>query len=161
MIDVVTIAALLCSALVAGFLFAFAVVAMPGLSALGDRAYLDAFRALDRVVQDRQPLFLAVWAGSALLPAVAAVTRLLSDDGPVLGLLIAAAVLALVGVQLPTVAVNIPLNNRVQALDVDALDAAGAERERRAFESRWTRWNAVRTVAAAVVVLLLALALAG
>ncbi|MCV2488226.1 DUF1772 domain-containing protein [Geodermatophilus sp. YIM 151500] len=160
-VDPIVLAAVLCCALVAGLLFAFAVVVMPGLGGLGDSEYLRAFRAVDGVIQRGQPLFITVWAGSAILPLVAVVVRLLSDSGPMLGLLVAAAALSLIGVHAPTVAVNVPLNNRLQAVDVGALDAAGTERERRAFEPRWRRWNAVRTVAAAVVVLLLALALTG
>ena len=54
-----SIAVLLCS-LTAGFLFAFAVVVMPGLKALDDAAYLRAFQLMDGVIQDRQPLFMAM-----------------------------------------------------------------------------------------------------
>jgi hypothetical protein len=38
---------LLCS-LVAGFVFAFAVVVMPGIQTLSDRDYLRAFKVMDR-----------------------------------------------------------------------------------------------------------------
>ena len=54
------------------------------------------------------------------------------------------------------------MNNEIQKLDLDATDdvACGAARE--AFEGRWNRWNAVRTVVstfvtAALLVLLLRL----
>jgi len=73
-------------------------------------------------------------------------------------LLIGAAGVYLLGVQLPTVAINVPLNNRLQALDLDDLDTAVLRTEREAFEGRWNRWNAIRTVVACVsVVALLAL----
>lgn len=39
----------LCS-LVAGFLFAFALVVMPGLESLGDRPFVRAFQVVDRVI---------------------------------------------------------------------------------------------------------------
>jgi uncharacterized membrane protein len=92
---------------------------------------------------------------------LAVVVRLLSEGGPVPGLLVAGAAVSVVGVHLPTVAVNIPLNNRLQAVDVGVLDGSAAERVRVGFESRWTRWNLARTVASVVAVLLLVLALAG
>lgn len=57
--------ALLCS-LVAGFLFAFAIVVMPGIGALNDLDFLKAFRAIDLVIQKNQPVFIIVWIGSAL-----------------------------------------------------------------------------------------------
>jgi len=62
---VVLVAAALCG-LVAGFLFGFAVVAMPGLTNLGDREFIRAFQVMDRVIQDRQPLFMVVWVGSVV-----------------------------------------------------------------------------------------------
>jgi uncharacterized membrane protein len=37
--------------LVAGFLFAFAAVIMPGIRSLGDRAFIRAFQVIDRVIQ--------------------------------------------------------------------------------------------------------------
>ena len=45
----VGLSALLCS-LVAGFVFAFATVAMPGISSLGDRDFLRAFKVMDLVI---------------------------------------------------------------------------------------------------------------
>jgi uncharacterized membrane protein len=54
------LAAFLCS-LVAGFLFAFAVVIMPGISPLDDRGFIRAFQLIDRVIQNNQPLFMLVW----------------------------------------------------------------------------------------------------
>lgn len=54
---------LLCS-LVAGFLFAFAVVIMPGIKNLDDGDFLSSFRAMDGVIQNSQPLFIMVWVGS-------------------------------------------------------------------------------------------------
>jgi uncharacterized membrane protein len=51
---VLALAALLCS-LVSGFLFAFAVVIMPGIRNLGDREFLRAFQAIDGVIQRGNP----------------------------------------------------------------------------------------------------------
>ena len=47
------LAAFLCS-LVAGFLFAFAIVIMPGIGSLNDREFLRAFQVMDRVIQNNQ-----------------------------------------------------------------------------------------------------------
>jgi uncharacterized membrane protein len=66
------VATFLCS-LVAGFLFAFAVVVMPGIRSLDDGAFIRAFQTVDRVIQDNQPLFVLVWVGSVLAVLVAAV----------------------------------------------------------------------------------------
>ena len=55
-LPVLVLATFLCS-LVAGLLFAFAVVVMPGLRSLDDGGFIRAFQAIDRVIQNNQPLF--------------------------------------------------------------------------------------------------------
>ena len=54
---VLVLTTFLCS-LVAGFLLAFAVVAMPGIKSLNDRDFLKAFQAMDRIIQKQTtPLY--------------------------------------------------------------------------------------------------------
>jgi len=67
---VLILATLLCS-LVAGFLFAFATVVMPGIKKLSDRDFIRAFQVIDGVIQNNQPVMVAVWMGS-ILAAIAA-----------------------------------------------------------------------------------------
>lgn len=116
-------AAFLC-ALTAGFLFAFAVVVMPGLSPLADDDYLRAFQLLDGVIQNGHPLFMLMWVGSMAAVVVALVLALMGLSGAPRLLVVGAAALYLLGVQHPTVAINIPLNNAVQELEIDELGGA-------------------------------------
>lgn len=156
---IVAVAVFFCS-LTAGFLFAFAVVVMPGLRALDDAAYLRAFQVVDGVIQDNQPLFLLVWVGSIAAALGAVIAGFGSLAGLDRALVVGAGLLWLVGVQLPTMGVNVPLNGRVKALDVDALDPGALREARRAFEPRWNRWNAARTGLGTLAVLLLIVFLA-
>lgn len=155
-------AALMLCSLTAGFLFAFAVVVMPGITKLDDEAYLRAFQVMDGIIQDNSPLFIVMWAGSVVAMLAVLVLGVGAEglSGSARALLVGAALLYLGGVQLPTAVVNIPLNNRVQGLHLDQLDASTAERERGMFEARWNRWNIVRTVVAIVAVLMLVTAVA-
>jgi len=153
------LAAFLCS-LVAGFLFAFSVVVMPGLKGLDDRAFLEVFRTIDGVIQRGDPLFGVVWIGSALALIAALVLGLGQLAGPEKGLLALATGIYLLGVQLPTVAIHIPLNNELQALDVAGADAETVRRARRRFEPRWNRWNRIRTALAALTTAMLLVVLA-
>jgi uncharacterized membrane protein len=145
----VLVSALLCS-LVAGFLFAFAVVIMPGIRNLDDGGFLRAFQVIDGVIQKGQPLFILVWVGSALSVLATAVLGVWSLNGANRALLIAAAVMFLGCVQLPTFAINVPMNNTVQRLELGSMDAAARTRVRSDFEARWNQWNAFRTVVAMV-----------
>ncbi|HKK93190.1 MAG TPA: serine hydrolase [Longimicrobiales bacterium] len=157
----VVVALFLCS-LTAGFLFAFAVVVMPGIRKLDDASYLRAFQVMDGIIQNNSPLFIVMWVGSvvAMLSVLVLGLGVGGLSGVTRALLVGAAALYLGGVQVPTATVNIPLNNRVQALDVDQLDAPTAERERDTFEARWNRWNVIRTVVAIVTVVMLLTAMA-
>lgn len=148
------LATLLCS-LVAGFLFAFSVVVMPGIKKLNDREYLRAFQVMDGIIQNNQPLFIFVWVGSVLALIVTVALGMDRLDGVERMLIVLATVIYLLGVQLPTITVNVPLNNRLQTLDVDAVDEASRKRARAEFESRWNRWNKIRTVLSSLVSLLL------
>lgn len=139
-----TLATLMCS-LVAGFLFAFAVVVMPGIRSLNDKAFIRAFRVMDRVIQNNQPVFMLVWIGSVFVLIASAAIGFGQLDATGRSLIVGATLTYLLGVQLPTITINVPLNNRLQRLEIDSLDEAALQAARHAFEPRWNRWNLVRT----------------
>ena len=151
---VLVLSAFLC-ALVAGFLFAFAIVIMPGIKKLADGEFIRAFQVMDRIIQNNQPIFLLVWLGSAVVLIVALALGFARLDGPGLILLTIATLFYLFGVQLPTVIVNVPLNNKLQTLDVEKTDDAGLRSARDEFEPRWNQWNSIRTVISSLVSLIL------
>lgn len=148
------LAAFLCT-LVAGFLFAFAVVVMPGIRKLEDGTFIRAFQVIDGVIQANQPLFVLVWLGSIVAVIAAAALGFSQLDPAGSWLLVLAALAYLLGVQAPTGIINIPLNNRLQALDVEAMEAPARSAARQAFEGRWNRSNLARTVISCLVSLLL------
>lgn len=151
---VLILATFLCS-LVAGFLFAFATVVMPGIKTLNDREFIRAFQVIDGVIQNNQPLFVAVWMGS-VLAAVAAIGLGFGQlDGAQRLLLILAPLTYILGVQLSTFTINVPLNNRLQALNVDAMDEVALKAARLDFEPSWNRWNFIRTPFAGLASVLL------
>lgn len=151
------LATLLCS-LVAGFLFAFAVVVMPGIGSLGDREFIKAFQVIDGIIQRNQPIFVLVWAGSVVVLVVAAVLGFGRLEGAGRLLLVFAALAYLFGVQLPTATINVPLNNKLQDLDLDVANETAQKAAREDFELSWNRWNSIRTVFATLAAALLMLA---
>jgi uncharacterized membrane protein len=125
------LAAQLCTGLVAGLLFGFAVAVMPGLRAADDHTFVVTMQRINVAIVN--PLFLLVFLGAPALAVVVGVV-----DGSAWAW--AGAGLAIVTL-LITFAANIPLNN--------ALDAAGPEavsEARQHFEKAWVIWNNVRTV---------------
>jgi uncharacterized membrane protein len=152
---VVLVLATLLSSLVAGFLFAFAAVVMPGIRSLDDGAFIRAFQVIDRVIQNYQPLFVLVWVGSVLSLIAAAVMGVWQLGGANRVIVIVAALVSVFGVHAPTVRINIPLNNQLQRFDTSTMNETTRKRARGDFESRWNRWNVFRTTCASFVVVML------
>ncbi|MGB3518864.1 MAG: DUF1772 domain-containing protein [Elainellaceae cyanobacterium] len=140
-----TLATLLCS-LVAGFVLAFAIVVMPGIRNLDDHDFLQAFKAIDRVIQTNQPIFSLVWLGSILGLVTAALIGMVQFDGVNRLLIGTAAAIYLLGVQLPTFTINVPLNNQLQMQKLDAMTDLALREVRVNFEPRWIQWNSIRTI---------------
>ena len=146
---VLILATLLCS-LTAGFVLAFALVVMPGIRSLNDREFIRAFQVIDGVIQNGQPIFMLVWLGSvvALVTSIVLGIGQLDETGRLL--IISAALIYLLGVQLPTFTINVPLNNKLQTLDVDTMNEATLKAARKDFEPRWILWNSIRTAFASL-----------
>jgi uncharacterized membrane protein len=128
---------------------------MPGIRNLNDKAFIRAFQVIDRVIQNNQPVFIFVWIGSILILIITTVLGIGQLQGIDLVLLIAATLLYLFGVQLPTILINVPLNNKLQTVEVESIDVTEANQARQVFEPRWNRSNNIRTVLASMTTLLL------
>ena len=155
--QIALIAATLLVALVAGFVLAFALVAMPGLGTLGDREFLRGFQVIDRVIQNTPPMFMLVWVGSVLATLACGVLGFGQTEGMDRLLLVGAVRIYLFGVQLPTATINVPLNNQLQTLQLETLSEAELAQARKDFEPRWNRANIFRTYAATLAALMLIL----
>ena len=150
---------LLCS-LVAGFLFSYAIVVMPGLSSLNDREFIRAFQVTDLVIQNRQPLFMLTWIGSIISLLNVVLISLASSAILDSWLLILISAVYLFGVQGITIAIHIPLNNHIQKLAVEELNDEALTDERVTFERKWNYFNIIRTSLSIFVSLKLLIVLA-
>ena len=145
------LAILLC-ALVSGLLLGFAVVVMPGIAKLSDKDFLLAFKHMDGIIQKNQPLFMLVWVGSIISVLASVILGTMNLSGQEALLLWIGCGWYLVGVQLPTIAFNIPLNNTIQAIKIDKLNELELTNSRVNFEAKWNRWNRIRTINGIVAV---------
>lgn len=150
----VLVSALLCS-LVAGLVLAFSIVVIPGIRTLGHHDYLNSFKAIDRVIQNNQPIFMFVWVGSALVLLASAVLGIWRLEGLDRVLLVVACAIYLLGVQVPTATINIPLNNHLQSQNLDTMPEYEVMATAENFDSRWLRWNTIRTVIAILTTMML------
>ncbi|MFE9959660.1 DUF1772 domain-containing protein [Micromonospora sp. NPDC005299] len=126
--------------LTAGLFAAFAYAVMPGLARVDDRAFVAGMRSINQAILNG---WFALCFGGALVCALAAVLLHLPAGrrGPlpwlIAGLVLYVLVLAV------TAAVNVPLNDRLEAGAARLADPAEL---RATFESAWVRGNVVRAV---------------
>ncbi|ADB35956.1 conserved hypothetical protein [Kribbella flavida DSM 17836] len=152
---ILTLAALLGTALMGGVFFAFGTAVMGSLQRMPAGQGATAMNLINVRIQN--PLFLLVFVGTALVCLALAVLAFVRDT-PGRWWLVAGAALYLIGVVVVSFAINIPLNDQLAA--VDPASAAGAA-EWSAYLAKWNPANNLRAVACALGVLAFGLALAG
>jgi len=133
-------------ALVTGFVFTYAVIVMPGLAKLTDKEFIRAFQVTDELIQNNQPIFMIVWVGSVISVISTLIVSLMGPYSVETVLVIIAGFVYLLGVQGLTVLVHLPLNRRIQTVNVEEWDASALREERLLFETRWIRFNWIRTL---------------
>lgn len=142
--------------LVAGLLFSFSVAIVPALRLLKPKVHLEIMQKIN--VKILNPVFMLSFLGpSFLLPLAAFLYR----SAAAFPLLLASAVLYLIGVTGVTIAGNAPLNYRLDRVKLDQCNDTEAERIRQEFNgagAAWMRLHSVRTIAsiAATVLVLIA-----
>ena len=143
---------LLCS-LVTGFILTYAIVVMPGLSKLDDKEFIKAFQVTDGIIQNNQPIFILIWVGSIISVLITIIISIFT-----LGLLeawkiIFVSLVYLIGVQAITIIIHLPLNRRIQKIDINSTNLQSLNEERKNFETKWNYFNNIRTVIAFLVTL--------
>ncbi|WP_018656215.1 DUF1772 domain-containing protein [Actinomadura flavalba] len=136
-----------------GTFFGFSVGVMPGLNATPGAVAIAAMQGMNQRIQN--PVFLLAFLFAPVAAIAAGIVLLTLDRRAAALLFFAAAAVYVVGALVPTMAVNVPMNDALDALTIPA-DAAEAARAWNDYAGRWTAWNHVRGAASAGSVLLLA-----
>ena len=143
---------LLCS-LVTGFILTYAIVVMPGLSKLDDKEFIKAFQVTDGIIQNNQPIFILIWVGS-IISVVSTIIISIFTLGILEGWkIIFVSLVYLIGVQAITIIIHLPLNRRIQKIDINSTNLQSLNEERKNFETKWNYFNNIRTVIAVLVTL--------
>jgi uncharacterized membrane protein len=145
-------AAAIGSGIVGGVFYAFSSFVMPALARIPAEQGIDAMKSINVVVINRS--FMAVFMGTAILSVVLAGYSLIRPGSPGSAHALIGAALYLVGSIGVTMIFNVPMNNRLEA--VDALRAANYWPD---YIDTWTRWNHVRAAASTLASVLFIAAL--
>ncbi|QKW36126.1 DUF1772 domain-containing protein [Actinomadura sp. NAK00032] len=134
---------LIMAAGMAGTFFGFSTGVMPGLNAARPGSAIDAMQGINQKIQN--PLFVAMFMLVPVLAAAAGVLLLTLDQKSAAILFFAAAGVYFLGALVPSFAVNIPMNNDLDAASIPK-DMAEAAKLWSDYSGRWTAWNTVRAV---------------
>lgn len=129
--------------LMAGVFFAFSVFVMSALAQLPPSQGIAAMQAIN--VKVLNPLFMAVFMGTAATCLILVVSALWKWHQPGAVFLLIGGLLYLIGTFGVTVAFNVPMNDALASVRPHS---SGAARLWAAYVAGWTAWNHVRTVAA-------------
>ena len=158
-LDIFLILSILSCSLVTGFIVTYAVIVMPGLSTLDDSEFISAFKVKDRVIQKNQPIFMCKWLGSIISVLGVVFFSIVSLELRGAWLTILCGLVYLLGVQGVTVSVHLPLNNKIQKLNLHELSNQCLKEEGANFGGTWNFYNKIRTVIAFSVYMLFLLIL--
>ena len=136
-----------------GFILTYAIVVMPGLSKLDDKEFIKAFQVTDGIIQNNQPIFILIWVGS-IISVVSTIIISIFTLGILEGWkIIFVSLVYLIGVQAITIIIHLPLNRRIQKIDINSTNLQSLNEERKNFETKWNYFNNIRTVIAFLVTL--------
>ncbi|TXL89063.1 DUF1772 domain-containing protein [Streptomyces sp. IB2014 016-6] len=135
--------AVISTGLYAGMMLIFLTGIMPALARLTDGEFVVAMRRINEEVP--RGLFLLLFLAEVAFP-VAALAVPVDDRSDTQWWLLLAGLICVVVNHLVTVAGNIPLNNALASSGAASGAATPDSAVRAAFEGRWNRFHAVRTV---------------
>ena len=145
---------LLHSGAIFGFFFAWVCSTMWGLDAAEPNVAISAMQAMNASV--RNPVFAQAFFGTPLLLLATAFVALTSKKRRAALFFGSGGLLYVLGAMTPTMAFNVPLNETLAMVETP-LAAARAHGVWRDYSVPWQLWNALRAVAAGIVLLLVGL----
>jgi uncharacterized membrane protein len=138
----------------AGLFFAFSISVMPGLDAIRADQAIPAMQSINQKIQNA--VFLPVFIFAPIAPAVTGVLLLIHGQKTAGIIFLVAAAIYVLGAFVSTVAVNIPMNDDLDAAQVPT-SAQEAARLWSDYSTRWTRWNHLRAASSLASLLITSL----
>ena len=138
--------AVLLNALSTGFFFAWSVSVILGTKKVGDFTYLETMQNINREILN--PLFFIVFFGSLI--ALVLNVYLQFNNKPVFWFVLASAIIYLIGTFGITAFGNVPLNNELEALNINQLSVTELKNFRTYYEGSWNQYHNIRTVASMI-----------
>ena len=154
--SLVLLCAVILTGLSAGLFYAWLVSVIPGTKRIGGSAYLETMQSINRAILN--PAFFLIFFGTIIFLTIGSVYQFNADKTTFWFMLMAslAYLLGTIGV---TGLGNVPLNNQLDALNLDDLSSQKILEFRNYYESKWNRLHLIRTIFAVLAFLLSVVAL--
>ena len=155
--NIVLFLAVVTTALSAGLFYAWTISVVPGLKNITTRSYLEAFQSMNRAIIN--PWFFIIFFGSLILMILSAYFQFRVQLNHTFWLIVGGTIFYLIGVIGITMFGNVPLNETLDAANINALNTDELESLRVSIESKWNRLNVIRTLFAVLSFIILLLGL--
>lgn len=133
------------SGLIAGLLYAWTVSVIPGTRRVDHSTYITTMQSINKAILN--PAFVVPYMGLPVLLVAAAVVQFRAGDTRRGALLTGAAVTYVLGVLGVTIGGNVPLNDALDAFDLNGSNEQAVADRRQSYETPWNRWHHLRTAA--------------
>lgn len=135
--------AVLLTGLSAGFFYAWEVSVIQGNKLVSDRSYLESMQNINRAIIN--PAFLLVFMGSMIMLVVSSYVQFRSGVSLSFWFLLTAAIVYLIGTFGVTIGGNVPLNDALDAININSLGAEEIKAFRMSYEAKWNSLHSIRT----------------
>jgi len=136
--------AILLTGLSAGLFYAWEVSVIPGTRRIPDRSYLETMQSINRAILN--PAFFVVFFGSLLFLLVNSYLQYKEAVNLSFWIIAGATITYLIGTLGVTVMGNVPMNEALDAVNLNDLKSVELHHTRMAYEGKWNQWHSVRTV---------------
>ena len=135
--------AVILTGLSAGFFYAWLVSVIPGTKKVDGSVYLETMQSINRAILN--PAFFLIFFGSLIFLSIGSVYQF-NTGKTTFWFMLAASLLYLIGTVGVTGLGNVPLNNKLDALNVNEKSSKRILEFRNYYESKWNRLHLIRTI---------------
>jgi uncharacterized membrane protein len=141
--SIVLFGAVVLTGLSAGFFYAWSVSVIPGAQKVVNATYLETMQSINQAILN--PAFFIIFFGSLLFLSIASVYQF-NTGKTTFWLMLIASVLYLIGTIGVTGLGNVPLNNKLAALNLIEMSPQKLLEFRSFYENNWNRLHLIRTI---------------
>jgi uncharacterized membrane protein len=142
--NIMLLLAILTTGLTAGLFYGWTVSVIPGIEKVSNDNYLRSMQSINREILN--PAFFAIFMGSLILLPLSTWLQYRLGVNRKFWLILSATMIYLIGTIGVTMFGNVPLNNILEATNIQALGTEEMKLLRQQYEGPWNRLNRVRTI---------------